>query len=73
MKVGHSSEYLITCCYLRVEEPVRVVSVRRALVQAVVAAARVVHVRVAQSHGEQGAKQAEKAQSSCHLFSGLSP
>ena len=48
--------------YLRVEQSVCIVSVGRSLVESVVAAARVVHVRVAQSHGEDGAEQADNSQ-----------
>ena len=48
--------------YLRVEQSVCVVSVGRSLVESVVAAARVVHVRVAQRRGEEGAEEAEDPQ-----------
>ena len=45
--------------YLRVEESVCVLSVGRALVESVVAASRVVHVRVAQRHGEDSTQKEE--------------
>ena len=52
----------LDCIYLRVEQSVCVVSVGRSLVESVVAAARVVHVRVAQRRGEDGAEEAEDPQ-----------
>ena len=57
--------------YLRVEHAVAVVSVGRLLVQTVVAASGVVHVRVPPGDGEQG-KHTHSLEYCCHFASLLS-